>query len=102
MLVKQLQRMRAECRMLRCGVELSTDTEIKNVTTIGDCRKLLRNLKVERVSLISEYSHPYILEEFSYAVILKYRQTFIGSNLAKFQINTNRIFSAVKKLHVSF
>ena len=47
--------MRAECRMLRCGVELSTDGEIKNLETIGDCRKLLRNLKVEKLSLISEY-----------------------------------------------
>ena len=47
--------MRAECRMLRCGVELSTDGEIKNLETIGDCRKLLRNLKVEKLSLISEF-----------------------------------------------
>ena len=54
MLLKQIQRMRAECRMLRCGVELSTDAEIKELETVGDCRKLLRNLKVERWSLLSK------------------------------------------------
>ncbi|KAL4235867.1 hypothetical protein ACF0H5_004255 [Mactra antiquata] len=54
MLMKQIQRMRAEIRMLRNGNELPESLEaIKNFKTIGDWRRQIKDLSVEKCSLIS-------------------------------------------------
>lgn len=61
MLMKQIQRMRAEIRMLRNGNELPESFEImKNMKTVGDWRKQIKDLNIEKWSLRS-MTYLYIL-----------------------------------------
>ena len=55
MLMKQIQRMRTEIRTLRNGRQLYPELVAKdNAKTIGDWRKQLRDLNVEKWSLKSK------------------------------------------------